>query len=99
MPAGSAFESADKIISAMTEHAKTLREKYIDPETNESVIRNIYSISGWRHSTTGRVRIDTVSTEKHNSTVTTGDIVKEWRQLVGQVVGAEQLNYRAEIGV
>ena len=98
MPAGTAFESTDKIISAMTEHAKTLREKYTDPETNESVIRNIYSISGGRNSTTGRVRIDTVSPEKHNSTVTTGDIVKEWRQLVGQVAGAEQLNYRAEIG-
>lgn len=98
MPAGTAFESTDKIISAMTEHAKTLREKYIDPETNESVIRNIYSISGGRNSTTGRVRIDTVPPEKRNSKVTTGDIVKEWRQLVGQVAGAEQLNYRAEIG-
>ncbi|MFT6343533.1 MAG: multidrug efflux pump subunit AcrB [Paraglaciecola sp.] len=98
MPAGTAFESTDKIISAMTEHAKTLREKYTDPETNESVIRNIYSISGGRNSTTGRVRIDTVPPEKRNSTVTTGDIVKEWRQLVGQVAGAEQLNYRAEIG-
>jgi multidrug efflux pump subunit AcrB len=98
MPAGTAFESTDKIISAMTEHAKTLREKYTDPETNESVIRNIYSISGGRNSSTGRVRIDTVPPEKRNSTVTTGDIVKEWRQLVGQVAGAEQLNYRAEIG-
>jgi multidrug efflux pump subunit AcrB len=98
MPAGTAFESTDKIISAMTEHAKTLREKYTDPETNESVIRNIYSISGGRNSTMGRVRIDTVPPEKRNSTVTTGDIVKEWRQLVGQVAGAEQLNYRAEIG-
>jgi multidrug efflux pump subunit AcrB len=98
MPAGTAFESTDKIISAMTKHAKTLREKYTDPETNESVIRNIYSISGGRNSTTGRVRIDTVPPEKRNSKVTTGDIVKEWRQLVGQVAGAEQLNYRAEIG-
>jgi multidrug efflux pump subunit AcrB len=98
MPAGTAFESTDRIISAMTEHAKTLREKYTDPETNESVIRNIYSISGGRNSATGRVRIDTVPPEKRTSQVTTGDIIKEWRQLVGQVAGAEQLNYRAEIG-
>jgi multidrug efflux pump subunit AcrB len=98
MPAGTAFESTDRIISAMTEHAKTLREKYTDPETNESVIRNIYSISGGRNSATGRVRIDTVPPEKRTSQVTTGEIVKEWRKLVGQVAGAEQLNYRAEIG-
>lgn len=98
MPAGTAFESTDRIVSAMTEHAKTLREKYVDPETNESIIRNIYSVSGGRNATTGRVRIDTVPPEKRASTVTTSDIVKEWRQLVGQVAGAEQLNYRAEIG-
>jgi multidrug efflux pump subunit AcrB len=98
MPAGTAFESTDRIVSAMTEHAKTLREKYTDPDTNESIIRNIYSVSGGRNATTGQVRIDTVPPEQRTSTVTTSDIVKEWRQLVGQVAGAEQLNYRAEIG-
>jgi multidrug efflux pump subunit AcrB len=30
--------------------------------------------------------------------VTTQDIVNEWRKRVGQIPGAEQLNYRAEIG-
>jgi multidrug efflux pump subunit AcrB len=98
MPAGTAFESTDRIVSAMTEHAKALREKYTDPETNESVIRNIYSISGGRNSTTGRVTIDTVPPEKRTLQVTTSEIVNEWRQRVGQVAGAEQLNYRAEIG-
>ncbi len=98
MPAGTAFASTDNIVESMTEHAQELREKYRDPQTGESVIRNIYSISGGRNSTTGRVQIDTVPPEKRTLDVTTSEIVNEWRQRVGQVAGAEQLNYRAEIG-
>ncbi|WP_144392074.1 efflux RND transporter permease subunit [Pleionea sediminis] len=98
MPAGTAFESTDRIIAFMTDEAKKLRKKYTDPNTGESVIRNIYSISGGRNSTTGRVRIDTVPPEKRTLEVTTREIVNEWRKGVGQIAGAEQLNYRAEIG-
>ena len=98
MPAGTAFESTDKIVKSMTEHAKMLKAKYLDEETGESVIRNIYSVSGGRNSTTGRVQIDLVPPEKRTIDVATRDIVNEWRARVGQIAGAEQLNYRAEIG-
>jgi len=98
MPAGTAFESTDRIVQAMTQHAKDLQEKYRDSDTGESVIRNIYSISGGRNSTTGRVQIDMVPPELRTLDVTTRDLVNQWRERVGQVAGAEQLNYRAEIG-
>ncbi|GBL04495.1 efflux RND transporter permease subunit [Glaciecola sp. KUL10] len=98
MPAGTAFESTDRIVAAMTVHAKSLQEKYRDTDTGESVVRNIYSISGGRNSTTGRVQIDLIPPESRPIDVSTREIVNEWRQLVGQVAGAEQLNYRAEIG-
>ncbi|MEW6995120.1 efflux RND transporter permease subunit [Colwelliaceae bacterium MEBiC 14330] len=98
MPAGTAFASTDSYVKAMTQHAQDLREEFRDPETGESVIRNIYSISGGRNSTTGRVRVETVPPEKRTLAVTTQDIVNEWRKRVGQIPGAEQLNYRAEIG-
>lgn len=98
MPAGTAFDTTDAIVQAMTEHAQSLRELYRDPETGESVIRNIYSISGGRNSTTGRVRVETVPPEKRTLDVSTQEIVNEWRRRVGRVPGAEQLNYRAEIG-
>ncbi len=98
MPAGTAFESTDSIVRAMTQHATDLRELYRDPETGESVIRNIYSISGGRNATTGRVRVETVPPEQRSMDITTQEIVNEWRKRVGQVPGAEQLNYRAEIG-
>ena len=98
MPAGTAFQSTDSIVKAMTQHAADLREQYRDPDTGESVIRNIYSISGGRNATTGRVRVETVPPEERTIDVTTQDIVNEWRKRVGKVPGAEQLNYRAEIG-
>jgi multidrug efflux pump subunit AcrB len=98
MPAGTAFESTDRIISSMTMHAKDLQEEYRDAETGESVIRNIYSISGGRNSTTGRVQIDMIPPEMRTVDITTREVVNQWRERVGQVAGAEQLNYRAEIG-
>jgi multidrug efflux pump subunit AcrB len=98
MPAGTAFASTDTYVKAMTQHAQDLKEEFRDPETGESVIRNIYAISGGRNSTTGRVRVETVPPEQRSLAVTTQDIVNEWRKRVGQIPGAEQLNYRAEIG-
>ncbi len=98
MPAGTAFESTDRIVKSITGHAQALKSKYYDEETYESVIRNIYSVSGGRNSTTGRVQIDLVPPEKRTVNVSTRDIVNEWRKRVGQIAGAEQLNYRAEIG-
>ena len=98
MPSGTAFNSTDSYVKAITQHAQDLREKFRDPETGESVIRNIYAISGGRNSTTGRVRVETVPPEKRTLAVTTQDIVNEWRKRVGPIPGAEQLNYRSEIG-
>ncbi len=98
MPAGTAFESTDRIISSMTQHAKDLQKEFTDEDTGESVIRNIYSISGGRNSSTGRVQIDLIPPESRTVNVTTREVVNQWRERVGQVAGAEQLNYRAEIG-
>jgi multidrug efflux pump subunit AcrB len=98
MPTGTAFESTDRIVQHMTTQAKLLQEKYIDAESGESIIKNIYSISGGRNSSTGRVRVETIPPEDRSTDIGTQQIVAEWRKMVGQVAGAEQLNYRAEIG-
>jgi multidrug efflux pump subunit AcrB len=98
MPAGTAFESTDRIVAHMTKQAQLLQEKYIDPESGKSIIKNIYSISGGRNSTTGRVRVETIPPELRSLEIGTQQLVAEWRKMVGQVAGAEQLNYRAEIG-
>lgn len=98
MPTGTAFESTDSIVQHMTKQAQLLQAKYIDPETEKSIIKNIYSISGGRNSSTGRVRVETIPPEDRSLEIGTQQLVAEWRKMVGQVAGAEQLNYRAEIG-
>jgi multidrug efflux pump subunit AcrB len=98
MPTGTAFESTDRIVQHMTKQAQLLQEKYIDPETGESIIKNIYSISGGRNSSTGRIRVETIPPEERSLEIGTQQLVAEWRKMVGLVAGAEQLNYRAEIG-
>jgi multidrug efflux pump subunit AcrB len=98
MPTGTAFASTDSIIEHMTKQAQLLQAKYIDPETEKSIIKNIYSISGGRNSSTGRVRVETIPPESRSLDISTQQLVAEWRKMVGQVAGAEQLNYRAEIG-
>ena len=98
MPVGTPFESTDRIVNYMIEKVQILQDKYVDPITGESVIQNVYSVSGGRNSSTGRIRVEMVPPEMRTLTITSTEIVNEWRQMVGQVAGAEQLNYRAEIG-
>ena len=98
MPTGTPFESTDRIVNYMVEKALELQEKYTDPDTGESVISNIYAISGGRNSSTGRVQVEMVPPEMRTLQVSSLEIVNEWRRNDGQVAGAEQLNYRAQIG-
>ncbi len=98
MPTGTPFESTDRIVSYMVEKALELQDKYTDPDTGESVISNIYAISGGRNSSTGRVQVEMVPPEMRTLQISSLEIVNEWRRNVGQVAGAEQLNYRAQIG-
>ena len=48
LPAGSPFEVTNKYILKMTEKAEELREKYIDEDTNESIIINVLATTGGR---------------------------------------------------
>jgi multidrug efflux pump subunit AcrB len=44
------------------------------------------------------VRFEILSPEQRSSEVTSSELVREWRNAVGQVPGAESLTYRAEFG-
>lgn len=98
MPAGTSFETTDQVVTAMVQQASDLRELYRDPVSGQSVISNIYAVSGGANAAAGRVRVETVPPEQRILDVKTQDIVNEWRKRVGEVPGAEQLNYKAEIG-
>lgn len=104
MPIGTPFELTDKYIELITEKAQILKEKHQDPETGESLIINIMSSSGSAggsrsgQSHIGRVMFQVVPPEKRKSKLPISELVREWRNLIGPIPGAEDINYRAEIG-
>ena len=104
MPIGTPFELTDKYIELITEKAQVLKEKHIDPDTGESVILNIMSSSGSAggsssgQSHMGRVMFQVVPPEKNTYQLPISELVREWREMIGVIPGAEDVNYRAEIG-
>ena len=106
MPTGTPFEVTDRYVLQMLNAAEQLQEKYLDvdeeTQQTQSVVRNILSISGSGSSSQashyGRVMFEIVPPEERQSTITSSELVNEWRQLVGNIAGAETISYRAEIG-
>jgi len=100
MSTGTTFEVTNKYIIEMAEQAEVLREKYTDEESGESVIINILASTGGRGgaSNSGSVRFEIIPPEQRESTITSRELVSEWRALIGPIPGAESVTYRAEIG-
>lgn len=103
MPTGTPFEVTDAYVEKMTLAARQLQQKYIDEETNNSIILNILSSTGSASggsnaSHLGRVRFEIQPPEERSSNIGSRELVKEWRELIGTIPGAESVTYRAEIG-
>ncbi|MCB1581550.1 MAG: efflux RND transporter permease subunit [Marinicella sp.] len=104
MPIGTPFELTDKYVQLITEKTQILREKYHNKSTGEDLIINIMSSSGSAggegsgQSHIGRVMFQMVPPEKRQTQISSDKLVQEWRELIGPIPGAEEINYRAEIG-
>lgn len=104
MPSGTPFEITTAHIDRMTQMAQRLQEKYVDPESGESVILNILSSvgssggSGAGRANVGRVWFEIESPEQRKVEVTSSQLVREWRRMIGAIPGAETVSFRAEIG-
>ncbi len=104
MPTGTPFEVTDKHTKHMIDQAIALKKKYYDEETGESLIQNIYASSGaagrGRYGTQyGRVRFEITAPEDRNSfhNVHNPELVNEWRSMIGEIIGAEEITFRSEI--
>ena len=99
-PAGTPFEVTNKYIVKMANKAEMLRAKYIEPSTQQSVIMNVLARTGGRSggSNTGSVMFEITPPESRELSVTSRELVREWRQLIGVIPGAESITFRAEIG-
>ncbi|MBT8096035.1 MAG: efflux RND transporter permease subunit, partial [Woeseia sp.] len=91
MPAGTPFEVTNRYAERISKAAETLRDKYVDPATEESMITNILTNVG----TSARVQIETVPRQYRTIPFSVSDMNDEWRRMVGQFPGAENLNFRA----
>jgi multidrug efflux pump subunit AcrB len=102
MPAGTTFEVTDRYVQKITDAAATLKRKYRDQEGIDLIldIQSTTGAGGGRSSGshTGLVMFEIVAPEDRELQVTSSDLVKEWRKMIGVVPGAESLTFRAEIG-
>ena len=96
METGTNEELTERYIALMTKKAVILKEKYRDPQSGESVIRNI--LTSVNSAEKGRVSIELVPPEERTVEINTKDIVSEWRRSIGELPGARELNFRAETG-
>ncbi len=102
MPAGTPFEVTDRYIQAMADAAMDLKAQFRQLNDGEDVILDIQATTGQgdgsRGTHVGRVRFEIAPPEERRMSVTSSELVKQWRQNIGEVPGAESLNFRAEIG-
>ncbi|MBF0381389.1 MAG: efflux RND transporter permease subunit [Magnetococcales bacterium] len=107
MQTGTSVENTEIHANRMEQYAMELKEKYRDPNTGDSVIRNTLTSIGWRagrSSSRGgdpelaQISLELVPPEERTVDISTSQLVKEWRKGIGSIPGAKELNFKAEIG-
>ncbi len=103
MTDGTPFHVTQAHIERITKEVQVLQDKYIEPDTNESVIESIMSTAGSagrgaRGSHVGRVLFEVTPPEHRTMEVSTRELVGELRRQIGSIPGAKNISYRAEIG-
>ncbi|SKB06905.1 Multidrug efflux pump subunit AcrB [Prosthecobacter debontii] len=105
---GTPFEVTDAHIMRIYEIAEQMRKDYVGPD-GKPVIRAIIATTGTTRlsssnssgstgsSHLGEVNIETYGPEERSLKVNTVDMASDWRARIGNIVGAEELNFRAEI--
>ncbi len=100
MPTGTPFDLTNKYVMHITQKAELLQKKYQNKKTKESVILNIMTRTGGRGGTSnkGSVSFEITPPEKREISVTSTQLVKEWRKLVGIIPAAQSLTFKAKAG-
>ena len=93
MPQGTPAETVDLYTKRMVDSADRLRKKY--SEGNRSVIVDILASI---NDNSARVIFEILPAEERFIDVGARQLIGEWRRQIGLIPGAEELNFRAEIG-
>ena len=103
MPVGTPFKVTEKHIHRMTKAAGDLQQKYIDPETDKSIITAIFSSVGSTggsskpQSHLGRVMFQIIPPEIRSLKISSQELAREWRKMIGSIPGAEQVSFVGHI--
>lgn len=95
-------------IERIAASARELQAKYIEPSTGKPIIQHILvtvgatGASGRRGETAGKSHLGSVSfeitaPEERTLPVTSAQLTREWRKLIGAIPGAQELSFRAEV--
>ncbi len=108
MPEGTPIEVTGKHVDNMMKQLLILQEKYIEPETGESVIQHILTTVGTKggsrrklvsgQSNIARIQFETIPPESRKLEVSSSQMIREWQRMIGDIPGAESLSFRAEFG-
>lgn len=100
MPVGTPFAVTNNFVIDMADKAQQLQDKYRDEESGKSVVLNVLATTGGRGgvSHSGNVRFEITPPEQRELHITSRELVREWRQMIGVIPGAESLTFRAELG-
>ena len=101
MPESTGFETTNKYIQEIIGHVNTLKDKYTDEETGEGLILNVFATSGSSGRTLqvniGSVKVALQQPEDRKVNITTTQLGRELRKMIGEIPGAKSLSVRSEV--
>jgi multidrug efflux pump subunit AcrB len=99
MPVGTPFEVTNRHAERMFEAARVLQDKYAEEAGGAGMITNILSSVGAIRGNNGphlaQIEFETAPRETRTSDLTVTQLINEWRDLVGSIPGAVNVNFRA----
>ncbi len=104
LPEGTPYEVTKRHVERIEKAAMALRDKYNSQNPGETIITNIYSTVSIQGSVRmglkpnqGYVNFEIIPQEMRSNPVSSMQIAREWRQMVGPIAGAKSLTFRASI--
>jgi len=107
MPEGTATSITEKHIARMAQMAEKLQQKNIESDGRKLIQHILITVgagggrpransSGKTHL--GNVTFEILPPESRVSTISSREIVSEWRKMIGPIPGVKELSFRAELG-
>jgi len=104
LPEGTPYEVTHRFIEQIERAAMTLRNKYNHINPEETIITHVFSTVSIQGSTRmalkpnqGDVKIEIIPQEQRTNPVSSIQLAREWRKMVGSIPEAKKLSFSASI--